>query len=207
MAFLSFLLFFFPPLHEGVEQKKTKKFQNQVARSTSSRRFYFSESPHFPVFQCLHWSWLRIVYSLSRDMKDEELNQCQGVDSWRRQSRMNAVFCETRGKRHVGASVLHMENIAGEPMTQKVMTGSCIIRHLKLYMVHKTGKALPLYPLIPRHFQATNTSLVHKAHTCLPPNTTHTLALISLNHPEPGGNKQRKGTHGPAPTTGKADTV
>lgn len=120
---------------------------------------------------------------------------------------MNAVFCETRGKRHVGASVLHMENIAGEPMTQKVMTGSCIIRHLKLYMVHKTGKALPLYPLIPRHFQATNTSLVHKAHTCLPPNTTHTLALISLNHPEPAGNKQRKGTHGPAPTTGKADTV
>lgn len=60
-------------------------------------------------------------------MKDGELNQCQGVDSPRRQSRMNAVFCETRGERRVGASVLHMENIAGEPMTQKVMTGSCII--------------------------------------------------------------------------------
>ncbi|TRZ24455.1 hypothetical protein HGM15179_002662 [Zosterops borbonicus] len=65
--------------------------------------------------------------SVPEDGKGEDLNHCQGADSLRKKRRINAVFCETRQKGGVRESVLHMENIAGEPMTQKVMTGSCKI--------------------------------------------------------------------------------
>lgn len=56
-------------------------------------------------------------------------------------------------------------------------------------MVHKTGKALPLYPLIPRRFQAMDTSLMHEAQACSPPDTTRALAFVPLGHPDPAGNK------------------
>lgn len=87
-----------------------------------------SEKPSFSSYSSLALNfWLHIVFSLSWDRKGEDLNHCQGADSPRKKRRIDAVFCETRQKGGVRESVLHMENIAGEPMTQKVMTGSCKI--------------------------------------------------------------------------------
>lgn len=113
----------------------TKVICNQVVRPTSSLKqsFFFSSLPenlHFPVFQLLHWSLAAYCLSSVLGYEGWRAKPVSGCWQPEKAKQNECSFVWNKEERGVRASVLHMENIAGEPMTQKVMTGSCIIWHL-----------------------------------------------------------------------------